>query len=309
MSIRKLDRAVPSSDGIHTLAGCVYLPACTPRGILHVVHGMTEYIGRYDAFMREMAADGWLVCGYDHLGHGHTVNSPEELGYIAPKRGYDLLARDVAAFSEDVRAEYGRDLPYILMGHSMGSFVVRYATEQGYVRPTRLILMGTGGPNPIASVGLFIIRILGLIRGGRKVSPLVHRLAFGTYLKPFKGTTDEGDRHAWLTTDRSVRARYAEDPLCTFSFTISAMGDLVYLTKHTNRPAWARSLPPELPILLVAGGDDPVGSYSKGVRKVADRLSAAGHPTVTHIYEGARHEILNDICHAVVISDIRTFLA
>ena len=114
-----IDYKAPSTDGIHDLAGKVYLPTEKPVGILHILHGMTEHIARYDAFMREMAEAGYIVCGYDHLGHGYTAADPSELGFIAEKGGDDLLLRDVKAFSDAVRAEYGADLPYILMGHSM----------------------------------------------------------------------------------------------------------------------------------------------------------------------------------------------
>lgn len=302
----------PSSDGIHTLAGKVYIPEGYPqtslRGVFHVVHGMTEHIGRYDRFMRDMAADGWLVCGYDHLGHGYTARDASELGYIAPKHGYDYLARDVKEFSDAVRNIYGPSLPYILMGHSMGSFVVRLATEL-YVKPTRLIIMGTGGPNPAAGVGLSLIGLIKTFRGDHHISPLVDSVAFGSYNDRFGGKSPDADPYAWLTTDVSLRDRYRVDPFCTFKFTVSAMGDLIRLTKYTNRKKWSSSVPQTLPVLLVSGEDDPVGNYGKGVRTVHDRLVRAGVPSTCRLYPSARHEILNDACYPAVLADIRAFLA
>ncbi len=296
----------PSSDGIHTLAGRVYRPEGTPRGTLHVVHGMTEYIARYDRFMQAMAADGWLTCGYDNLGHGQTVNHPSELGYIAPKNGYDLLGRDVGVFSAAVRRDFDLgDKPYILMGHSMGSFMVRYATEKGYVTPDRLIVMGTGGPNPIAGAGLLLVRLIKLFRGGHHISPLVDKLAFGSYNSHFGGD----DPHEWLNSRKEGRDLYRNDPLCTFKFTVSAMGDLISLTTCTNRRRWFSSLPAGMPVLLVSGVEDPVGDYGKGVEKVRDRLTRAGVPVTCHLYGDARHEILNDLCYPAVLADIQAFLA
>lgn len=302
--MEKLDYQVLSSDGIHRLAGKIYIPNGQPSGILHVVHGMTEHIARYDRFMREMAEAGYLVCGYDHLGHGHTANDFSELGYIAPKRGWDYLLRDVKVFSEAVRAEYGEDLPYFLMGHSMGSFVVRLATER-YVRPDKLIVMGTGGPNPVAGMGLAVIGLIKLCKGDRHISPFVENLAFGSYNKRFG---EDAHPKAWLTQDGTVRDAYMADPFCTFHFTVSAMGDLIRMTKDCNRSAWFKALPSDLPILLVSGADDPVGDYGEGVLAVQKRLSAAGKNVTCRLYKGYRHEILNDACHDRVVEDIRGFL-
>ncbi len=315
-----LDFPVASCDGLHTLAGRVYLPddrdTVPPRGIFHIVHGMTEHIARYDQFMRDLCAAGWIVCGYDNLGHGHTVNDPSELGFIAPKNGYKLLAADVGAFAGAVRSRFGsvhengitRELSYVLMGHSMGSFIVRHATAERQACPDRLIIMGTGGPNPVAGVGLFMIRLIKFFRGGKHISPFLDKLAFGSYNARFAGDSPDADGCEWLSADKTVRERYLADPLCTFKFTVSAMGDLVRLTRDTNQPRWFRAIPRDLPVLLVSGSDDPVGDYGKGIRKVHDRLRGAGVPVTCRLYDGMRHEILNDASYPDVLRDIRDFI-
>ena len=299
-----IDFKAPSTDGIHDLAGKVYFPDKSPVGVLHILHGMTEHIARYDRFMREMAEAGYITCGYDHLGHGNTAADPSELGFIAEKGGDDLLLRDVKAFSDAVRAEYGEDLPYVLMGHSMGSFIARLAAEK-YVKPHKLIIMGTGGPNPIAGVGLALIGIIKACKGPRHISPFIDNMAFGGYNKRFG---EDAHPKAWLTKDAAVRDAYMADPFCTFPFTMSAMGDLIRLTKNANRGAWFKSLPQGLPILLVSGHDDPVGDFGKGVETVCERLQKAGHPVTCRLYSGYRHEILNDACHDRVVADILDFL-
>ena len=298
-----IDKRVLSSNGKTYLVGKVYLPSGEAKGYYHIVHGMTEHIARYDHFMRKMAEEGYITFAYDHLGHGYTATSDEELGFIAERDGDDLLAHDVKIFADAVISEYGK-LPYYLMGHSMGSFVVRMAVQK-YVTPTKLIVMGTGGPMPIVVFGLYLSRFIRAIRGPRHISKLVDFLAFGTYNERFK---TENDPHAWLSTDKEIRNKYAADKFCTFPFTVSAMHDLISLTYNANRDKWFKDVSKKMPILLVSGEDDVVGEYSKGVKVVYDKLFENGANVSMKIYPGNRHEILNDKARDEVILDILAFI-
>lgn len=304
----KIAYKVPSCDGIHTLAGTVYLPAGEVRGFFQVVHGMTEHIGRYDAFMSDMAKAGYICFGHDHLGHGYTAKDDSELGYIAKKNGYDLLTRDVKVFADAVIAAYDTDrhLPYYLMGHSMGSFVVRYAATK-YVHPDRLIVMGTGGRNPAAGMGLAVIDMVKFFRGDRYISKTVYALAFASYNARFGGGTED-DPSPWLTNDKAHREKYYADKFCTFKFTVSAMKDLVTLNKITNDPSWYKTLPHDMPLLLVSGEDDPVGDHGDGVRQVYGELQRQGFDVQCILYPKARHEILNDSTYEQVKTDILKFI-
>ena len=294
---------VPSSDGIHTLAGVAAVPAGRPRAILHIVHGMTEHISRYTPTMRAFAEAGILAVGYDNLGHGYTAKEGEH-GFIAEQDGHLLLAKDVALFAAAVKERYGKDLPYILMGHSMGSFIVRLAAATTF-RPDKLIVMGTGGKNPLAGVALALIAVNQKKYGAKHYSPFLDKLAFGSYNDRFRA---EGDaRNLWLTTLPEVRKKYAADPLCSFRFTVSAMGDLIRLLKETNIRAWYDALDSSLPVFLVAGSEDPVGNFGKGVREVYDKLIATGHNARMKLYEGARQEILNDFSRDEVLADLLAF--
>ena len=305
--IEKREFSVASSDGIHRLFGVVYLPRGEARGLFHVVHGMTEHMARYDRFLADMAEAGFIAFGYDHIGHGRTAKDDSELGYIAKKRGWELLARDVAVYEDAVRREFGaRDLPLYLMGHSMGSFVVRLAATR-FAKPEKLIVMGTAGANPAAGAGLALIGLTKCLRGDRHISRLIDSIAFGSYNKRFGGD-DPQDPKRWLTTDEAVRRAYYADPYCMFQFTVSAMGDLIRLIKYTNSAAWYRAIPNTLPILLVSGEDDPVGNYGKGVREVEGKLKKCGKDVCCKLYAGARHEILNDFTYEAVKSDILAFI-
>ena len=298
---------VPSCDGVHTLSGVVYVPDGEIKGYFQVVHGMTEYVARYSHIMTELAQAGYLCFGHNHLGHKDTA-ADDELGFIAKKNGHDLMARDVGGFARAVFEAFGRsDEPYVLMGHSMGSFLVRLASERGYVHPSRLIIMGTGGPNPASGAGLVLIGLIGALRGKRHVSPLILKLAFGAYNKRFPEAS-QADICPWLTTDKSARQVYYADKYCTFFFSVSAMGDLIRTLKTVNRAAWFKNMPKDVPILLVSGEDDPVGNYGRGVRYVERKLQEAGAHVKCVLYSGARHEILNDFCYGDVKNDIFDFI-
>ncbi len=304
----KKEFTAKSSDKIHTLAGVVYLPDGDAKGFFHIVHGMTEHIARYDRIMTDLCEAGYICFGYDNLGHGNTARDDGELGYIAKKDGYDLLSRDVAIFSQAVIAEYGdgKSLPYYLMGHSMGSFIVRMAAAR-YVKPSSLIIMGTGGSNPAAGAGLAVIAMLKRIYGDRHISPLVDKLAFGSYNKRFGGGSED-DPSPWLTNDEGVRKKYYADKYCTFKFTVSAMGDLITVMKKSNGKSWYKSLDKSMPMLLLSGECDPVGNYGKGVCEVHTRLREQGIAAERILYSGARHEILNDFTYEEVKKDILSFI-
>ena len=302
MNIKHIEEKVPSSDGIHMLSGMVLIPDGEIRGLFHVVHGMTEYIGRYESFMRDMAQEGYIVFGFDNLGHGHTVNSPDEYGFIAHKDGWNLMVDDVYRFGKAMKEEYGKDLPYYLMGHSMGSFLVRLAAEK-YDFQDKLIVMGTGGPQKKTSAGLAYLRAIKRIKGEKYVSKTINHLVFGAYNKRF----GNDDPHYWLNTQESGRKAYAQDKLCAFSFTVSAMEDLVMLSRESNKKSWFCSGVSKKPILLLSGADDPVGDYGMGVKHVHDYLKAAGADVRFILYRGYRHEILNDSCRERVISEIKSF--
>ena len=293
---------VKSSDKIHTLRGKIFIPSGEIKGILHFVHGMTEHINRYDSFFAEFAKKGYVCCGYDNLGHGKTVGKKDELGFIAHKKGYDFLMRDVKVFSDKIRKNYPK-VPYILMGHSMGSFIVRGTAVNYVTDPDKLIICGTGGPNHFSAAGLLITDILKLFKGEKYISKAVDRIAFGAFNKRFEGTSE----YSWLTKNHEITEAYSKDELCTFKFTVSAMHDLVKLNRIANSRKFFKKLDKSIPVLIVSGDSDPVGDYSKGVKKVYNRLKN-GRDVTLKLYENCRHEIHNDTCRNEMIEDILEFL-
>lgn len=297
---------VLSSDGIHTLKGVLYVPDTAPKGILHIVHGMTEYIGRYKGIMSAAAQNGYICCGFDNLGHGNTAASDSELGFIAEKDGWRYMIKDVGLFLDEVKSRYPK-LDCFLLGHSMGSFIARLFAESYGDSIKKLIICGTGGPNPVSRLGILLTDIMALFKGKRGYSDLVENMAFGHYNKRFEGDT----KYEWLTKDRTVIDAYKADRFCTFRFTVSAMHDLICLLTYCNRSAWYKNLRADLPVLLISGEDDPVGDYGKGVKKVYNKLLKQNRTAETELilYPDCRHEILNDTCKEQTIQDIFSFIS
>ena len=294
------ERRIPSSDGVHQLFCRIYQPDGAVRGLFHVVHGMNEYIERYDPFMREMAEQGYLCYGFDNLGHGRTVNDDSELGYLVDWR---FLVDDVQNVSRMMKRENDAALPCFLLGHSMGSFIARCATNPDIW--DKAIYMGTGGPNPAAKPGLVLIKLRIRQEGQHAHSPEIEKLAFGSYCKRFAA---EHDSIAWLSNKTEVRDAYRHDKYCTFSFTLNGYYHLVKLQTLSNSRTWFRHVSADVPILLVSGTDDPVGSYGKGVAAVCRLLRRCGKNVTMKLYDSYRHEILNDDCHDEVVRDILAFI-
>ena len=304
MAITIIDKHIPSTDGIHTLRGKVYLPEGEVRGILQISHGMAEHIARYAEFMTYLAENGFIAAAHDHIGHGLTAENEKELGFFAEKDGWRTVCRDVIAFSKSLKEEYP-EKPLILMGHSMGSFIARIVCAEAKDLYSAYIFMGTGGANPMSSAGLALTSILTKTKGPRHISSLVYAAAFGTY----NNRTEKDDIYAWLSTDREMVKKYHDDPLCGFHFTVSAMHDLIKMQDIVNRTAWYAAIPKDRPILLIAGEEDPVGTYGKGVQAVHKKMIASGAQKASlKLYPKMRHEVLNEMEKVTVYTDLLDFL-
>ena len=276
----------------HKIAGyIVTCPDVAPHAILQITHGMAEYWLRYRAFADFMAQHGYVVCGHDHLGHGATSGDSGDDGFFAPKDGRNYVLQDVHAMTQLIKSRYP-SLPLILFGHSMGSFFARWAVETWPDAQTAAVFCGTGGENPAAPAGIALTSIIGAFRGVRYKSKMVDNMAFGTYLKRIPNAKTSFD---WLSTDAQIVADYIKDPKCGYLFSVSAFHEMMTVVKHVNTDAWAAGMPKALPMLVVAGAEDPVGNYGAGPQEVADRLKKAGAQKVLcKLYPGLRHEILNE---------------
>ena len=304
--IRFFENTYLSADGHSRVHYCVWTPeGVAPLGIIQLSHGMCEYVMRYDAWARRFCEAGFIFCGNDHLGHGNTAPDEAGLGFTAPRGGDAMLVEDVHTLTAMMRAEHPA-LPIILYGHSMGSFVARaYLTKYGD-EIAAAIISGTGGPEAPAGLARHIAHLVAALRGDHHRSKLLTALAFGSYNKRFK---EEKSTLSWLTRDEETRKGYGADVFCRYTFTAAGYDTLFSLLASVSRRDWAERVPKHLPMLLISGDADPVGNYGKGVKKVYDRLLAAGCTrTEIKLYEGARHEPHHETNRDEVFADLIHFI-
>ena len=293
-----------SKDGKSTIHYYVWEPAGEPVAILQITHGMAEHLLRYEPFAEYLNSYGILVCGHDHIGHGRSAD-PEDWGYFGEQDGWKIFVQDVEQLHQIMKVQY-MDTPYFLMGHSMGSFVARAWLAMYGTGVDGAIIMGTAGANPALGVAKFLVKTIRNSKGSRHISGMLTKLAFGSYNKKIDPNRTPYD---WLTRDGEIVDKYIKDPACGFTFTTAGYADLFNLIGYISSENWYKLVPKQLPILLVAGADDPVGAYGAGPAEVAEGLENAGCTDVSLIiYENMRHEILNEFGKEAVYEDLRRFI-
>ena len=277
------------------------------KAVLQIVHGMIEYIERYEPFAEYMTEHGYLVVGHDHLGHGESVQSKEDWGYFAPNPS-DTLVSDIHTMRTIVQKE-NPGKPYFIMGHSMGSYMTRKYLSVYGTGLDGVIIMGTGYvPGKKAKFGIQVTSLLEKIRGERYHSKLVTSLTFD---KPYKKYDLNGkdDKNSWLTKDSEVVKEYYSNPKCTFTFSVNAYKGLFEAVYFDDQPENIEKIPKDLSIFMVSGEDDPVGNFGEGVKHVYDTYKHVGIKDITwKLYKNDRHEILNETDKEVVYHDILAWL-
>lgn len=296
----------PSRDGKTQIHAIEWIPEGEIKGVLQICHGMVEYINRYDEFAEFMAGHDYYVIGHDHLGHGKSIQTEEDLGYFNETRGNQYVIGDIHKLRELTMKKHP-GVPYYMLGHSMGSFLLReYLTMYG-TGLAGAIIMGTGYQGALVlNAGQLICRVLAAFKGWKYRSKFVDNLSFGSYNKKFEPAETTKD---WITSDKERKKKYVEDPLCSYMFTLGAYYQMFEGMKVLTRKDSIARIPKELPILFVSGEDDPVGAFGKGIIKVYEKYKSAGiHNLSIHLYKGDRHEILNEVNRKDVYEDLRRWI-
>lgn len=295
-----------STSGTTKIHAVRYIPDGEIKAILQIAHGMVEYIERYEAFALFLASKGFLVTGNDHLGHGKSIRSKEEWGYFAKEDGNRAVYYDMYQLTQITKENYPK-LPYFLLGHSMGSFYTRqYLCEFGH-ELQGVIIMGTGcQPLALVQIGRFLTKFISLFKGWNYRSNFINNMAFGSYNKQFEPARTSKD---WLTKDTAIVDKYVSDECCNFVFTLNAYYNMFTGISRLYNKKLLSNMPKELPVFFVAGEDDPVGDYGKGVRKAVAMFKEIGMKHVSlKLYPTDRHEILNETDREQVYDDLYRWL-
>lgn len=297
-----------SRDGKSKLHAVRYMPdnAADIRCVVQIVHGMAEYIERYEEFAEFLTQKGCVVTGEDHMGHGKSVGKTGKYGYFCEQDPATVLVRDVHRLKKMTQALYPQ-VPYVIMGHSMGSFITRNYMFRYGTGISAAIIMGTGmQPPALLKVSKAVAGVQKVFCGAKHVSGLIDKLAFGAYNKRIEKPATPFD---WLSRDAERVEKYIADPMCGFVFTVNGFSTLFELISRLNRQENLERIPKSLPVFMVSGDADPVGDYGRGVQKAYESLREAGLENITlKLYEGGRHELLNETNRAEVMQDVFRWL-
>ena len=307
--INREELRFPSADGRSTIRALVWWPALAagarPRGVVQVIHGMAEHVERYGALACLFAAHGFVVCGDDHAGHGASCD-PDSYGCLPARGGAEALVADEHTLRRLMTERVDADVPYLLLGHSLGSYIARvYLAERGEGL-AGVVLSGTGTlPVAVSWAGHALARLTCAARGEDYRSKLLDGMGVGGYARAVPGPTG----CEWLSHNEKNVATYVADSRCGFMFSAGGYAAVTKLTARACSLAWARRAPHDVPLLFVSGAEDPVGDNGRGVRAAAELARRAGQRHVdVRIYEGMRHEIFNEDDGGRVMADVLSWV-
>lgn len=306
--MKKTEFYFDSRDGLTKIHAVRYEPEeqalvnGKPVAVLQIVHGMAEYVERYEETAKYFTERGFVVTGEDHLGHGGSVAEGGTYGYFCEQDPATVAVRDVHRLKKMTQELYP-GVPYFILGHSMGSFMLRnYICRYG-TGIQGAIIMGTGHNSSLQiTFGKALAAEQKCFGGDKRKSTVLHNLVFGSANKRISNPKSE---NAWLSCNEENVAKYDADEKCGFVFTVNGFATLFELVARATKPENVEKIPKDLPVFLVAGEQDPIGNYGEGVKFVYDQLDNAGlEHLAMKLYENDRHEILKEDDGQQVMQDI-----
>lgn len=293
-----------------TSSGCelrVRLSAtATPKAVVVILHGMSEHGMRYHPFVEFLSHQGYAAFFHDHRGHGESPLVGGGLGHMGDEDSWNLALDDCRRVLAEAEERFS-DTPLVLFGHSMGSFMAQQLMGEHPGRFAAVILSGSNGKPPLlAQAGRLVTRAERVRLGPRGRSTILKELSFSTFNKAFAPNRTDSD---WISRDEKMVDAYVDDPLCGHDASVQMWLDLLDALPKLTSKAHLGRIPSELPILLIAGDDDPVGDFGKGVRRLEQSYRHAGMRHVSiRLYSKGRHEMLNETNRDDVMRDIGEWL-
>ena len=275
-----------------------------PRAIVQILHGMAEHQRRYHDFINYLNHQGITVFIHDHLGHGNRVTEKNIKGFFAEQDGWNAVVNDAKSVSEIIKNLYP-DVPLTLLGHSMGSYI-GLALIESFNFYDSCILSGSSKPSKILLLLQKILLNSEVKKNGLKgYSKKIDKLIFGGFNKQIKGARTP---HDWLSHDQNSVQDYLDDPLCGFMVTNSLWLDLAIGMESIYATKAMQAISNELPILLLAGANDPVGNNGKGPTQIYKLLHKLEKNVELKLFEDMRHEALNELNNSKVYDHIYTYI-
>lgn len=272
------------------LPGYIWTPNEEPRMVVQIVHGMTEHTGRYRELADILTEHGIAIAGFDLRGHGLNAGDPNCASF--GKNGWKASLHDMFLFHLELTHRFP-NIPFVMLGFSLGSFLVRDYLRRYNVKVDGAVIMGTGDqPGMILSALMSVVRKEIRDYGFDSTTPLVRKLSFETYNQKFAPTRTHVD---WLCADEAQRQIYLKDPLCRKHISAGLFWELLDAMKRTGRGSTYQSWAKDTPVLLLSGADDPVGDAGKGVRRVMAHMEKGGLKDVQmYLFPNARHDLLHE---------------
>ncbi len=297
MTVRK-EFTFLSSDQKTMLHGIAWLPEGKAKAVVQICHGVAEYLARYDDFARFLAEHGFAVFGHDHLGHGGSAKPGADCVDFGPGNSWHTVVNDIYVLHNRLVKTY-KDAPHILLGHSMGSFLVRTYLIRYPGTVQAAILMGTGWQGSVTIAGA---KVLTKLFGRKKLdrsNQFITNLAFGSYNKRFKPIKTAYD---WVAADQDHVRDYLLDPLCGQDVSVGLFREMLTGFSFNQKFANLDQMEKNMPVLFISGADDPVGDFSAGVKQTYGEFKSSGMRDCSMIlYPGLRHEILHEKAHRPTI--------
>ena len=295
-----------SSTGKNRIHTRMCIPDGEVRAVVQIVHGIAEHIVRYDDFMSFLASKGFVAVGTDHLGHGKSIEKEDQLGFLADKDGWTYIVNDEEILRRAMKENYP-NVPQIVFGHSMGSFVTRTHLIRFPGAFDAAIISGTGNQSPALVLGgLAMGNLVVALKGPHHYSKLLNNMAFGSYNKLYGEVRTEYD---WLSRDEAQVDKYVADPLCGFIPSCSLFRDMMTGIKFITNQNNLEKMNKDTPVYFMSGDMDPVGECGKGVKLAYDNFKKAGMKDVSiKLYKDGRHEMLNELNKDEVYADILAWI-